>query len=48
MPIYKYYSNRFLSSLQNLITGENLSEWHTEYESYKREVLESIKYKDFF
>lgn len=47
MPIYKYYSNRFLSILQNLITGENLSEWHTGMRAYKREVLESIKYKDF-
>lgn len=47
MPIYKYYSNRFLSILQNLITGENLSEWHTGMRAYKREVLESIKYRDF-
>jgi glycosyltransferase involved in cell wall biosynthesis len=47
MPIYKYYSNRFLSILQNLITGENLSEWHTGMRAYNREVLESIKYKDF-
>ncbi len=47
MPIYKYFSNRFLSFVQNLITGENLSEWHTGMRAYKREVLESIDYNSF-
>jgi hypothetical protein len=47
MPIYKYYSNRFLSSLQNLITNENLSEWHTGMRAYRREVLQSINYHSF-
>lgn len=44
MPLYKYVSNRFLTILQNIITGRNLSEWHTGYRAYSRRVLEKINY----
>jgi glycosyltransferase involved in cell wall biosynthesis len=44
MPLYKYISNRFLTILENLITGQNLSEWHTGYRAYGRKVLEHIPY----
>jgi glycosyltransferase involved in cell wall biosynthesis len=44
MPLYKYVSNRFLTILENLITGQNLSEWHTGYRAYSRKVLETIPY----
>ena len=44
MPLYKYLSNRFLSVLENLVTGQNLSEWHTGYRAYSRKVLEKIPY----
>jgi len=44
MPLYKYISNRFLTILENLITGQNLSEWHTGYRAYSRKVLEKIPY----
>jgi glycosyltransferase involved in cell wall biosynthesis len=44
MPLYKYISNRFLTILENLITGQNLSEWHTGYRAYSRKVLETIPY----
>ncbi len=44
MPLYKYLSNRFLTILENLITGQNLSEWHTGYRAYSRKVLERIPY----
>jgi len=44
MPFYKYIANRFLTILENLITGQNLSEWHTGYRAYSREVLEKIPY----
>ncbi len=47
MPIYKYFSNRFLSFVENLATGHNLSEWHSGMRAYKKEVLEKIPYKDF-
>jgi len=45
MPLYKYLSNRFLTILENLITGQNLSEWHTGYRAYSRKVLEKIPYR---
>jgi glycosyltransferase involved in cell wall biosynthesis len=44
MPRYKYFSNRILTLLENVITGQNLSEWHTGMRAYSRQVLESIDY----
>ena len=44
MPLYKYAANRFLTLLENLVTGENLAEWHTGYRAYSREVLETVPY----
>ena len=44
MPLYKYISNRLLTILENLITGQNLSEWHTGYRAYSRRVLQKIPY----
>ena len=44
MPLYKYISNRLLTILENLITGQNLSEWHTGYRAYSKKVLEKIPY----
>ncbi len=46
MPIYKYVSNRVLTFIQNLATGSKLSEYHTGYRAYTREVLESIPFWD--
>ena len=46
MPIYKYYSNRFLTFFENLATGYNLSEWHTGMRAYKRKVLENIDFEN--
>jgi glycosyltransferase involved in cell wall biosynthesis len=42
MPVYKYVSNRFLTFMQNLLTGAKLSEYHTGYRAFTREVLEAI------
>ncbi|OGN31937.1 MAG: glycosyl transferase family 2 [Parcubacteria group bacterium RIFCSPHIGHO2_01_FULL_45_26] len=44
MPFYKYLANRFLTTLENIVTAQNLSEWHTGMRAYKREVLERIDY----
>jgi uncharacterized radical SAM superfamily protein len=44
MPIYKYIANRFLTSIQNLLLGQKLSEYHTGYRAYSIEVLKSIDY----
>ncbi len=42
MPLYKYFSNRFLTAVQNLLTGHKLSEYHTGYRAWSRELLESL------
>lgn len=44
MPIYKYIANRFLTLTQNLLMGQKLSEYHTGYRAFSKEVLESIDY----
>jgi len=43
MPMYKFIANRFLTLFQNVIFGQKLSEYHTGYRAFSREVLESIK-----
>ena len=45
MPIYKYISNRILTLSQNLIINQKLSEYHTGYRAFSRQVLEAINYK---
>jgi len=44
MPIYKYIANRLLTFTQNLLIGQKLSEYHTGYRAFSREVLENISY----
>lgn len=39
MPLYKYFSNRFLTAFENLLLGAKLSEYHTGYRAFSREVL---------
>jgi glycosyltransferase involved in cell wall biosynthesis len=39
MPMYKYISNRFLTLFQNLAMGAKLSEYHTGFRAFSREVL---------
>jgi len=45
MPYYKYVANRALTFFQNLLMGQKLSEYHTGYRAFSREVLENIKYE---
>lgn len=47
MPRYKYYANRILTLIENIISGQNLTEWHTGMRAYKREVLQAIDYNKF-
>lgn len=42
MPLYKYISNRFLTASENLLIGQKLSEYHTGYRAFTREVLERL------
>jgi len=42
MPWWKYLSNRFLTMFENLVTGAKLSEYHSGYRAFSRELLESL------
>jgi len=44
MPLYKYIANRILTFIQNLLMNQKLSEYHTGYRAFAREVLENINY----
>jgi glycosyltransferase involved in cell wall biosynthesis len=44
MPMYKFISNRFLTTMQNLVLGTNLSEFHTGYRAYSRHFLETVPF----
>jgi glycosyltransferase involved in cell wall biosynthesis len=42
MPRYKYFANRLLTAFQNLLTGAKLSEYHTGFRAFSREVLRTL------
>ena len=44
MPLIKYISNRGLTLIQNILVNQKLSEYHTGYRSFSREVLLAINY----
>lgn len=44
MPMYKYIANRFLTAFQNILMGQKLSEYHTGYRAFSKNVLASINY----
>lgn len=44
MPLYKYVSNRILTLVQNILIDQKLSEYHTGYRAFSREVLEAIDF----
>ena len=45
MPLYKYIANRFLTLFQNILMNQKLSEYHTGYRAFSRNVLEKVNYK---
>ncbi len=45
MPIYKYISNRFLTLTQNILIDQKLSEYHTGYRAFSKEVVEAIDFE---
>ncbi len=45
MPIWKYVSNRFLTFAENVLLREKLSEYHTGYRAFSRELLEKIPWE---
>lgn len=42
MPVYKYIANRVLTAAENLLIGQKLSEYHTGYRAFSRQVLETL------
>ena len=44
MPLYKFVANRFLTTIQNLIMGTRLSELHSGYRAYSRELLMDVPF----
>lgn len=45
MPMYKYIANRFLTLFQNIMLSQKLSEYHTGYRAFAREVLEKVPFQ---
>ncbi|MBQ5539551.1 MAG: glycosyltransferase family 2 protein, partial [Bacteroidales bacterium] len=46
MPLYKYVSNRFLTLFQNLMMRQKLSEYHTGYRAFSKEVIEKLNLEE--
>jgi hypothetical protein len=45
MPFYKYFFNRILTFIQNILLNQKLSEYHTGYRAYSSNVLASINFR---
>lgn len=45
MPAYKYFFNRALTALENLVLGQNLGETHSGFRAYSRRVLETLPWE---
>ncbi|KMQ52032.1 Glycosyl transferase, group 2 family protein [Chitinispirillum alkaliphilum] len=45
MPLHKYFSNRLLTFVQNVLMNQKLSEYHTGYRAYSSDVLKSIDFE---
>jgi glycosyltransferase involved in cell wall biosynthesis len=46
MPLYKYIANRFLTLAQNLLMKQKLSEYHTGYRAFTKEILQAVDYNN--
>jgi glycosyltransferase involved in cell wall biosynthesis len=46
MPLYKYIANRLLTGTQNLLIGQKLSEYHTGYRAFSREVIQKLRLEE--
>jgi hypothetical protein len=45
MPWWKYVANRVLTLAENLLLGAKLSEYHTGYRAYSRELMETVPFQ---
>jgi len=46
MPLWKYIANRFLTLAENILIGAKLSEYHTGYRAFSRELLERLRLEE--
>lgn len=46
MPLYKYFFNRALTLTQNILMNQKMSEYHTGYRAFSKEVLTRINYQE--
>jgi glycosyltransferase involved in cell wall biosynthesis len=47
MPFYKYLGNRFLTAIENVALGQNLSEYHTGFRAFNKKVLKKLPFHKF-
>lgn len=47
MPRYKYWANKLLGWLENRVTGQSITDWHTGYRAYTHTVLSETTYDAF-
>lgn len=47
MPYYKYFFNRLLTILENIVLGQNLSEYHSGFRAFNKKVLQKIPFHKF-
>ena len=45
MPWWKFVANRFLTRVENVVFGLQLSEYHTGYRAFRRDVLEAVNFR---
>lgn len=45
MPIWKYIANRFITFMENIFMGAKLSEYHTGYRGFSRQLLEQLPFE---
>lgn len=45
MPPLKYFMNRGLTFIENILAGQNLGEWHSGFRAYTRAVLETVPFE---
>lgn len=45
MPVWKYYANRFLTLLENIVLGLNLSEYHTGFRAFSAKALRKLPFE---
>lgn len=46
MPAYKYFFNRLLTLFENIVSGQNLGEWHSGMRAYSKKALESVNWQE--